>query len=169
VHGMLKYVDGQIKTTDRSAQRRFAALQSKVTLRPHFECRITRIHVRPGESVKKGDPLAEVFSTELAAHKKEYRTKKVRWEHDRTHLQSRQWLVESETVSEQLLSEAQNHESRSLFEFQIAEGKLKVLGLDDEVIRRVEKGRRRPAFSTDSPITDRWDRTGGGRGDRQCL
>ena len=33
-------------------------------------------------TVKKGDPLVELFSTDLAAAKNDYQTREVQWKHD---------------------------------------------------------------------------------------
>jgi RNA polymerase sigma factor (sigma-70 family) len=40
-----------------------AARMTKI--RPRFDCLVEKIHVQPGQTVKKGDPLAGLFSTEL--------------------------------------------------------------------------------------------------------
>jgi Barrel-sandwich domain of CusB or HlyD membrane-fusion len=89
--------------------------------------------------VKKGDRLMELFSPALTAAKRDYRTRKMRWDANRTLLASRQKLAESNAVTQQLLVEVQNEESRSLLDFQIARGKLISLGLDDAAINHLAK------------------------------
>jgi membrane fusion protein, heavy metal efflux system len=90
--------------------------------------------------VKKGEPLADVLSTELAAKKKEYRIKKAQWKNDRwLLLRARQRRTNSDAISQQPLVDAQCNESRSLLEFQIARGKLQFFGLEDDAIEGIEK------------------------------
>jgi ketosteroid isomerase-like protein len=106
---------------------------------PRFDCLVEKVYVKVGQTVKKGDPLADLFSTDLAAAKNDYQLKNVQWRHDRKLLQMRQKLAEANAISQQLLVDTQNAESRSLLEFQIARQKLRTLGLDDEAMGRVEK------------------------------
>jgi RNA polymerase sigma factor (sigma-70 family) len=108
-------------------------------IRSRFQCRVERIHVKAGQTVKKGDSLLDLSGTELAAAKSDYRIKKEQWERDRNLLQTRQALIALDDNSRRLLATAQRDESRSLHEFQIAEGKLKSLGLDNEAVKGFEK------------------------------
>jgi RNA polymerase sigma factor (sigma-70 family) len=110
-----------------------------IRLRSRFDCVVQNVNVKVGQTVKKGDPLMELSSPALAAAKRDYRTRKMRWEADRTLLASRQKLAESDAVTKQLLVEVQNEESRSLLDFQIARGKLMSLGLDDAAINHLAK------------------------------
>ncbi len=108
-------------------------------IRPRFDCLLEKVYVKAGQTVKKGDPLADLFSADLAAAKNDYRSKQVRSQNERRLLQMRQKLAESNAISQQLLVDTENDESRSRLEFQTAREKLKILGLDDETIGRVEK------------------------------
>ena len=62
--------------------------------------------------------------------------------------------MESNALSQESLVAAQNDESRSLLEFQIARGKLHLLGLDDDAIKGVEKdeGEQLARLTLRSPI-----------------
>ena len=56
---------------------------------PRLECLLEKIHVQPGQAVRKGDPLLDLFSTELARAKNEYLVRKIQWENDRRNLELR--------------------------------------------------------------------------------
>ena len=55
-----------------------------VKVRPRFECRVDRVLVDLGQSLKKGDPVMELFSTELAAAKNDYQAAVTQWARDKT-------------------------------------------------------------------------------------
>ncbi len=114
-------------------------LDHVIRIRPRFECLVERVYVRPGQAVKKGDALVDVFSTDLAAAKNDYLTKEVQSKHDQKILALRRKLHADKAISEQLWTDTQNDEAKSTLEFQVARDKLKMLGLDDEAIGRVGK------------------------------
>jgi RNA polymerase sigma factor (sigma-70 family) len=110
-----------------------------VKIRPRFECLVEALHVHLGQTVKIGDPLLDLFSTELASAKIDYRSKEVQWNHDRRLLELRTKLYETKSLPQQLLVDTQNDEEKSRLDFQVARAKLKMLGLDDEAIERLGK------------------------------
>ena len=113
-------------------------------IRPRLECLLEKIYVRTGQAVKKGDPLLDLFSTELAKAKNEYLARKIQWENDRRNLELRQKLVNTGAISNQVWVDTQNQESKSKLEFQTAGEELNLLGLDD-ASRSPESARRRPS------------------------
>ena len=123
-------------------------------IRPRFRCRVEKIHVKAGQTVKKGDSLLDLSGTELAAAISVYRNKKTQWERDRAVRQGRQELIASHEISPRVLATAQSEESHSLLEFQIAEGKLRTLGLDNDAIKglEIEEGDGAVLFTLRSPI-----------------
>jgi ketosteroid isomerase-like protein/biotin carboxyl carrier protein len=110
-----------------------------IRIRPRFDCLIERVYVKTGQTVKKGDALVDVFSTDLAAAKNDYLTKEIQSNHDQKILAMRRKLYAAKAISEQAWTDAQNSEEKSTLEFQVARDKLKILGLDDEAIGRVGK------------------------------
>ena len=106
-------------------------------IRPRLECLLEKIHVRPGQAVRKGDPLFDLFSTELARAKNDYLARKIRWENDRRILELRQKLVNTGAISNQVWVDTQNAESQSKLEFQTAREQLILLGLDDASFARI--------------------------------
>jgi membrane fusion protein, heavy metal efflux system len=68
-------------------------------VRPLFDARVTRVYKSTGEMVKKGDPLVELYSTNLADAKIQFRRKYVQWEHDKKLLDSRRTLAAGDAIS----------------------------------------------------------------------
>ena len=66
---------------------------SVVQVRAPIDCRVDKVLVALGSQVKKGDPLLELFSTELAEGKNGYLLAISQWEHDKKMLELavRQW------------------------------------------------------------------------------
>ncbi len=53
------------------------------TVRLQFDSRVDKVLVDLGSVVKKGDPLLELFSTDLAAAKSDYELAVSQWNHDK--------------------------------------------------------------------------------------
>jgi len=123
-------------------------------IRPRLACVVEKVHVNVGQTVKKGDPLVDLFSTDLAAAKNDYLTREVQWKHDQWYLRTRSELHAKKAISEQLFVETQNNEEKSKLQFQIARERVKVLGLDDKAIGRVSKedGGQKARLTLRSPV-----------------
>lgn len=123
-------------------------------IRPRLECLLEKIYVQPGQAVKEGDPLLDLFSTELAKAKNEYLARKIQWENDRRNLELRQKLVNTGEISNQVRVDTQNKESRSKLEFQTAGEQLSLLGLDETSIARIaeEKAEQKARMTLRSPV-----------------
>src|SRR4051812_15881885 len=52
-------------------------------VRPRFDTLVVKVHASLGQPVQKGDPLVELYSTELAQAKSDFQTKYVQWQHDK--------------------------------------------------------------------------------------
>ena len=125
-----------------------------IRIRPRFECLVERVHVKPGQTVKNGDALVDVFSTDLATAKNDYQTKEVQSLHDQTILALRQKLYADKAISQQLWVDTQNDETKSKLAFEVARDKLKMLGLDDQAIGRVgkEDGGQKARLTLRAPV-----------------
>jgi RNA polymerase sigma factor (sigma-70 family) len=97
-----------------------------IKIRPRFECRVVRVLVKPGQSVKKGDPLLELYSTELAAARSDLQTRYVQWQHDLKLYKLRQKLLETGALSQQLWIDTQNDERKSRLDYNLARDRLTV-------------------------------------------
>ena len=130
-------------------------------IRPRLECLLEKIYVQPGQAVKKGDPLLDLFSTELAKAKNEYLARKIQWENDRRNLELRQKLVNTRAISNQLWVDSQNQESKSRLEFQTAGEQLSLLGLNETSIARIaeEKAGQKARMTLRSPVAGYVSRT----------
>jgi hypothetical protein len=116
-----------------------AAMRHVSRIRPRFECAIERIRVQVGEAVKKGDPLVDVFSVELARAKNDYLAKKSQWESDREIRTMRKKLFDTGAVSNQAWVDTLNEETKSRLALQTGRDNLEMLGLSKESIAGVEK------------------------------
>ena len=61
-------------------------------IRPRFDTLVEKVRAELGQKVKKGYPLVDLFSTELAAAKNDFQTAYVQWQHDLRLLEMRKKL-----------------------------------------------------------------------------
>jgi RNA polymerase sigma factor (sigma-70 family) len=99
---------------------------SILKVRVWFNARVERVHARPGQKVKKGDPLFGLYSIDLARAKSDLQTKYVQWQHDLRLSVLRQKLVETGAISQQLWVDTQGAEQKSRLEYKIALDNLRV-------------------------------------------
>ena len=95
-------------------------------IRPRFDSRVEKVFSSLGQRIKKGDPLVELYSIDLAGAKTDFQTKYVQWQHDVKLLNLRQGLEKSGAISQQLWVDTQNEEQKKRLEFNIALDKLAV-------------------------------------------
>lgn len=107
-------------------------------VRPMFKGRVDKIHVGVGDAVKKGDPLIDLYSKDLAEAKSAYDIEQMQWKYDKKLLETREPLVASRAISQQLFEETKNNEMKSRREFEVARDKLYVFGLTQDEVERVE-------------------------------
>jgi membrane fusion protein, heavy metal efflux system len=109
-------------------------------IRPRFDTLVEKVHASLGKKIKKGDPLVELFSTDLAQAKSDFQTKYVQWQHDLRLLKAREKLHKEGAVSTQQLVDTQNDEKKSHLDNVLARDKLKVLKVPDEEIEPLLAG-----------------------------
>ena len=89
-------------------------------IRPRFDTRVERVLATLGKKIKKGDPLVELYSTDLAKAKNDYQMKYVQWRHDVKLYQLRQKLVETGAISQQLWVDTQNDEQKTRLDYKLS-------------------------------------------------
>lgn len=107
-------------------------------VRPVFDCRIDKVLVDIGSVVEEGDPLLEVFSTELAQARSDYETAISQWTRDKKVLEYRAPLAKSETLPRKELIEIENDEAKSRLQMKLAKDKLLIYGMTEEEIDKSE-------------------------------
>jgi cobalt-zinc-cadmium efflux system membrane fusion protein len=107
---------------------------SLTKIRPRFDTLVEKVRVELGEKVKTGEPLLDLYSTDLAAAKNDFQTAYVQWQHDLTLRTLRESLFKTNTISEQLLVDTRNDENKSRLVVNTARQKLVVLGVPAEDI-----------------------------------
>jgi RNA polymerase sigma factor (sigma-70 family) len=123
-------------------------------IRPRFECLVEKVYVEPGQQVKKGDPLADLFSAELARAKNEYLAARVQKENDQRNIDARRKLVEQAAISAQSWLDTQNAANKSNLAYQTARDNLLLLGLNDESIDLIDKeaGEQKARMTLRAPV-----------------
>jgi cobalt-zinc-cadmium efflux system membrane fusion protein len=107
-------------------------------VRPKYTAIVEKTFVAVGRRVKKGDPLIELYSTDLASAKSDFQTKYVQWRHDRKLYELRDKLVQTGAISQQLWVDTQNDEMKSRLDYNLALDKLQVYEVPKEEIDRLE-------------------------------
>jgi multidrug efflux pump subunit AcrA (membrane-fusion protein) len=95
-------------------------------IRPRFECLVEAIHVKLGQAVKKGEPLAELLSAELAQAKSDLQNRWVQWQHELRLYNLRKKLVANKAIAQEEWAIAQMGEQTSRLDFDRAHDKLSV-------------------------------------------
>ena len=106
-------------------------------VRSQFDCRVDKVLVDLGSVVKVGDPLLELFSTDLAVAKNDYETAVSQHARDKKVLDYKSPLAETNAIPRKDLIEAQNDEAKSLLQMKLAKDKLLVFGLTEKEISDV--------------------------------
>lgn len=103
-------------------------------IRPRFDTLVEKVLVEKGQHVRKGDPLVDLFSTDLAKAKNEYQTNYVQWQHDLRLLKLRERLVTTGAISQQIFVDTQNDENKSRLLYTTSRQNLQVLGVPESEI-----------------------------------
>jgi cobalt-zinc-cadmium efflux system membrane fusion protein len=103
-------------------------------VRPLFDARVTRVYKSTGQTVKKGDPLVELYSTTLAAAKADFRSKYAQWDHDKKLMESRRPLALANQVSNVVWVDIQLAEQTSRVNYYAARDKLITYGIGSQEI-----------------------------------
>jgi RNA polymerase sigma factor (sigma-70 family) len=123
-------------------------------IRPRFECLVEKVHVKPGQPVKVGDPLVDLFSADLAAAKNDLLAKTAQWEHDQRLFQLREKLYKSGAIGEQIWVDTRNDEAKSRLDKNLARDRLRIYGLGDHEVEEIpaEDGERKARMTLRSPV-----------------
>ena len=110
---------------------------ARVTIvRTQFDnCRVDKVLVDLGSVVKKGEPLLELFSTDLAAAKSDYEVASSQWAHDKKVYDYKAPLAKTDTLARKELIEVENDEQQSRLKMKLAKDKLLVYGLTEQEIK----------------------------------
>jgi cobalt-zinc-cadmium efflux system membrane fusion protein len=103
-------------------------------VRPRFDTRVEKVLVTVGQKVQKGDPLVDLYSTDLARDKGDFQTAYVQWQHDKKLYDLRKKLFETGAISRQLWVDTQNDEQKSRLNYNLARDKLQVYEVPREEI-----------------------------------
>jgi membrane fusion protein, heavy metal efflux system len=103
-------------------------------VRPRFDTLALKVYVTRGRQVVKGDPLVDLYSTDLASAKSDFQIKFVQWQHDRKLYDLREKLVQTGAISQQLWVDTQNDEQKSHLDYNLALDKLQVYEVPEEEI-----------------------------------
>lgn len=103
-------------------------------IRPRFDTLVVKVHATVGQHVKKGDPLLDLYSTELAKAKSDFQTSFVQWQHDKKLYDLRENLVKTGAIANQIWVDTQNDEQKSRLEYYLALDKLQVYEVPKEEI-----------------------------------
>ena len=122
-------------------------------IRPRFECLVEKVHVKPGQSIRKGDPLAELFSIELASAKNELLAKTIQANLWQRLFELRQKLAQTGAISQQLWVDTQSEQEKAGHDLSVARDRLQLYGLTPTEIDAVkqEEGERKARFTLRSP------------------
>ncbi len=148
----------ELQAADRARMRGNSPLTDPYTrfdpdsirkVRPRFECLVEKIHVKVGQTIQKGDRLAELFSIELASAKNELLAKTVQWNHYKRIFELRQKLVTTGAISQQLWVDTLNEEERTRLDLSLARDRLQIYGLSPSEIDAVkdDEGERKARFT----------------------
>ncbi len=112
---------------------------SIVKIRPRFDTLVEKVLVELGQRVKKGDPLVELNSTDLAAAKNDFQTANVQWVHDHRMYEVKSRLATENAISQEALFASRNDETKSRLRATTARQKLAVMGVTEAEIEELEK------------------------------
>jgi membrane fusion protein, heavy metal efflux system len=103
-------------------------------VRPRFDTLVEKVLVELGQEVKKGQPLLDLFSTDLAAAKNDFQTAYVQWQHDLSLRILREDLSKRDAIAKQVLTDTRNDENKSRLAVTTARQKLVVYEVPEDQI-----------------------------------
>ncbi len=104
------------------------------TVRLQFDSRVDNVLVELGSVVKEGDPLLELFSTDLAAAKSAYELALSQYNHDKKIYDYKLPLAKNGTIPGSQAIEVENDEAQSRLKMKLAKDNLLVYGLTEQEI-----------------------------------
>ena len=116
-------------------------LNTLVKIRPRFDnALVEKVFVSIGQTIKKGNPLFEIRSTELAQAKTDCQSKYVQWDHDHKYLVAREPLAKEGRITQIIWTDTQNDEKRSRLDYLVSRDKLATYGMLSEQIDKLLEG-----------------------------
>ena len=112
---------------------------SLVKVRPRFDSLVSKVHATLGQTVRKGAPLIDLYSAQLAEAKSVYEEKFAQWDHDRRQLERHKELVQQKVIANKQYLDTVNEEQKSHVEYKLARDKLLVYGLEDADIKKIPR------------------------------
>jgi RNA polymerase sigma factor (sigma-70 family) len=110
-------------------------------IRPRFnDTLIERVFVKIGQPVKKGDPLFELRSPDLASARNDCRTRFIQWDHDHKFLLAREPLAKEGRVTQLVWTDTVNDEKKSRLDYLVARDRLATYGMSAEQIDELLEG-----------------------------
>lgn len=104
-------------------------------VRTQFDSRVDKVLVDLGTVVKVGDPLLDLFSTDLAEAKSNYEAAVSQWERDKKVLDYKTPLAKDNALPRKELIEVENDEAQSRLKMKLTKDKLLVYGLTEKEIK----------------------------------
>jgi len=136
----------------QSALRMPAVIQAnaykEVSVTPLVSGRVTRVLVELGQNVRRGQPLAEIFSPELAEAETRYVSMRAELDAHERELQRTEKLVEIGAASRQELERLHAEHAAKLTAVESARSRLELLGVSASVIANLGPGRDLGATTT---------------------
>jgi RNA polymerase sigma factor (sigma-70 family) len=127
---------GSAQVLEVSATTQFDPATLTIVRSP-FDGRVDKVFVDLGSAVKKGDPLLELFSTDLATAKNDFETARRQHTRDKKVLDYKDPLANTNAIPRKELIEAENDEAKSRFAMKVARDKLLIFGLTEEEIGKI--------------------------------
>jgi RNA polymerase sigma factor (sigma-70 family) len=123
-------------------------------IRPPFDCRVEKVLVKVGQTVKKGDPLFALLSTDLEAAKIDYKIALNESERTQDRLRWAREMHAKGFQSADQMAAAQIAVEHSGLRIHLAGSKLMNYGLTDEEIKQIphEESQRRARFTLSSLV-----------------
>jgi cobalt-zinc-cadmium efflux system membrane fusion protein len=107
-------------------------------VRVQFDSRVDEVLVDLGSTVKKGDGLIKLFSTDLAAAKSDYEIAISQYDRDKKVYDYKKPLAEANTLPRKELIEIENDLAQSRLKMKLAKDKLLVYGLTEQEIENAK-------------------------------
>ncbi len=154
---------------DRSALRLPGVVQpnayKQILITPVVAGRVTRVLAELGQSVRRGQPLAEIFSPELAEAETRFVSARAELDAHERELQRTEKLVEIGSASRQELERLHAEHTAKLTAVESAKSRLELLGLSTSAIAALGPGKDVEAVTTVSApmagvVTERAANTG---------
>jgi membrane fusion protein, heavy metal efflux system len=97
-------------------------------------CRVDEVLVDLGATVKRGDPLLKITSSDLAAAVSDYELACTQWKHDKRIYDYKVPLAKENSIAKKELFDVEDNEARSRLKMRIAKDKLLGYGLTEKEI-----------------------------------